>query len=301
MELSDYLNNCRSGDIEKVSEYIKKDKTFPIERIKNYKELYDEGFLWACCDDNNVSFLKYMINNFPVDVSEGFKFSCEKGNIVNVEYLLSLKLSKDLVNQGFVYSCRSGNLDLVKLFTIVDKKLLRDGFKESCFEGHLHIIEYLSTRVDKEHYNSGLISACKGNNIDAVKYLVSIGANKFNLALEFFSEMSNPSIEIADYLLSMGADSYKDIFIIACSNGNLERAKSAFELTKGYKGNVYRALSLACRSGNLELVKYVISILLLDRPNKTVHHMELICAYRISSELGYTHIVDYLNTIEIHA
>jgi ankyrin repeat protein len=171
-----------------------------------------------------------------------FQRACDRGNMEMMVWLHEEKKIHEGKNvcdysQSMIMACCAGRLDVLKyLVNIVefiqyDKEALR----QACLNGHLNIVEYLHRELKFNLANADLVCACKSANLELVKYMVE-------------------AIEDVDYMWA---------FESACS---LEIANYLFEkfdipLSK-IKKDV--ALTNACASGNVALVKYLVECLGLD-------------------------------------
>ena len=112
--------------------------------------------------------------------------------------------------------------------------------------------------------NQQLIDAIRYNDLEKVKYFVSLGADIRSYNDEAVRcASSNGHLEVVKYLVSQGADirsRNNNAVHWASSNGHLEVVKYLVSLGADIRSQNDSAVRWASESGNLEMVKYLVSI-----------------------------------------
>lgn len=121
------------------------------------------------------------------------------------------------------------NLELVKyLAARADFKPdpLSKGLIVAARTGKLEIVKYLANFAGTD-LNSAFWWACFGNQLDTAKYLVSLVETPlhFDLNISLLRAVENGNIEIAKYLISIGATNMKELRATARERGNSEMIK----------------------------------------------------------------------------
>jgi len=101
-----------------------------------------------------------------------------------------------------------------------------------------------------------LIKVSEYGKLEAVKYLVSVGADDFNSALIKASECDN--LEVAKYLVSLGADVFNSALIKASEFGHLEVIKYLKECIENKNSeNINELVKYLKLSDYKEAFKYI--------------------------------------------
>lgn len=140
------------------------------------------------------------------------------------------------------------------------KKILNRGLNGACNGGHLNLIKYMIDHGAND-LNSGLWHACQ-SNLKIVKYIIDFGVDPF---YSFYGACCSGNLEIVKYFIAI-VSKQKKIFNYyyytsqACETSHLEIVKYMFKLRKSWStDDINGLLHMACRCGQLEIAKYLVS------------------------------------------
>lgn len=123
--------------------------------------------------------------------------------------------------------------------------------------GHIEIVKFLHTcGVNlNEHYGREIRGAVSSGHLDVVKYLFENGAKLDDSLLITASE--NGYLELVKYISKISNFNYSfdNPIYNASREGHLEVVKYLYE--NDVKGDLERAIQVACKNGHLEIVKYL--------------------------------------------
>lgn len=238
-----YLDACLSGDVDEVTNMIKKEN-------KKFKSNY---FLLKC------------LNN-----------ACEGGHIHLVEILLGLITSKNSYSQidinkanTLYHAFKGGNVDIIN---IIASKAPNDwcySLHGACetnridlFKLYAHKAYLWRSESTRKHYlNECLIYACACNsdNYETINYLVQEGATNLNGGL--FHACKYKSISVVKYILELSSEyKYKctdwvSYFISTCEGGCFEVAEFMFNKCINIHPNTHvYFLHAAAKGGCKEII-----------------------------------------------
>jgi ankyrin repeat protein len=140
----------------------------------------------------------------------------------------------------FAKCCWNGQTDIAKWLLIIrpdipNKKICGKAFIKSCRNGHKETAEWLTTIIPEidNYYSDALVAACGTNQIEIYYWL-------------------REKTEIS-------SDDFKEILPVCCLDGHYDMVKLFWKLYFDNEDvNEYESvLSMACASGNLELVRFI--------------------------------------------
>ena len=238
-----------------------------MESFMNNKILYEK--LFNACKNENIEAVKFLLKN-GLDVNHKDKngktalfYACNNLNVIKL--LIENGADKDIIKELFFYSYEN-NLEIFK-YLIEEKKI--------------------DINIKNDSGKTVLFYACANDNLELVKYLVEHGADVnakdkdgisviLNTLIESIGhpislstlKPKGENLEIVKCLVEHGAYIDDDILFVACHTGELELVKYLIE-EKKLDINVKEKggdtlLFRACGSGNLELVKYLVEEKKLD-------------------------------------
>lgn len=188
-------------------------------------------------------------------------------------------------------ACYEGDIEAVKLCLINGEGSLGWGLRGACRkEGNIEIVKLLveyhtntnnmnnSDRI--KYLNWGLSSACAGNNLEIVKYLVDNGADNFDDGL--LATCFKGTCETADFLVKCGASKFEKCLAQACHEGHLEIAK--FMIAKKAT-NWNEGLLNACHGGRIELVALMLDYGATNLSESLADYMNGYFTYIIDPEI----------------
>ncbi|XP_071108956.1 ankyrin repeat domain-containing protein 50-like [Haliotis cracherodii] len=260
--------------------------------------LLDKGhdtLLHLACRGGNVEVVKFVLSLGMLSInSRGWKkmtpvmTAADKGHKEVVELLVSKGADVSLLDKGhgtlLHLACRGGNVEVVKLVLSLDMVSINSrGWQEmtpvmtAADKGHKEVVELLVSKgadvslLDKGH-DTLLHLACRGGNVEVVKFVLSLDMVSINS--RGWQEMTPVMLaadkghkEVVELLVSKGAD--------------------VSLLNKGHD----TLLHLACRGGNVEVVKLVLS---LDMVDINARNSKSQTAANIATSRGRWDIIDLL-------
>lgn len=133
---------------------------------------------------------------------------CKAGNF---ELVKTLTLSSDQLQNGFSGACRGGHMKLVEFFiSNFEINHLTTGLCHACQGCHIHVVKYIISKLEQQYPDWASIfeSACKGGNMDIVKFIFSISDGKYYIDAGLMGAAAGGHIDVAEYISSKGANNY---------------------------------------------------------------------------------------------
>jgi ankyrin repeat protein len=247
---------CRQGHIAVVKWLL----TIipPIEDEEMIQEIFNEA-----CRSGHLNIAKCIFNAYPnTNISthddHTFRMVCSLGHLNIARWLLKIKQDIDISTEddhAFRQACENGHLDVAKwllhMKPDIDIRVEADNaFKTACEKGHLEVAKWLfdiNPNIDislDDVINTSLddVINTKKANTHVVKWL-------FEVMPELYSFHNRGGLV--------------DAFIDSCLTGNLELVKMIFEKQAEYISDrttiTNNAFDLACKSGNIELVNWLLN------------------------------------------
>jgi len=221
-------------------------------------------------------------------------WSEETSNMIS-KYLVGVcDIGDDDDGNRVVYLSSEGDCDLH--FCVEDCAL-----HYSAENGHLEAVKYLVSIGANVHFDyektlqsSALEVSAKSGHLGVVKYLVSVGANihtNNDYALELSAKHGH--LGVVKYLVDIGADIHVDngyALRWSAEYGHLEVVKYLISVGANIHTHNDYALGLSAYYGHLEIVKYLIDV----GANVCAKNNH---ALRFSAESGHLEVVKYLISI----
>lgn len=172
------------------------------------------------CDAGNMQMFRFLIKscNDIQTIPSYLFYACRNGSIELINYILELtyKLADELLKT-------TGTLPLALLLP----GIIKEGFLGACEWGDISLM-YMLTSISHnwDMWNDGLLSACRGNNVETVKKmlkLVSFGKNIINDCMRFASIKGYT--EIIKLLISHGGDQFDKCLYLSTENKHYDITK----------------------------------------------------------------------------
>ena len=251
----------RTGNLDLVK--------YLIEQRKIKIEINIDYLYWAC-SSGNINLVKYLINNQGLEPNENdlekvLKAVCQSGNRKLLDFILaSLKIDfkKKESLSIFKSACYSHNLEFFKdLYKMKDHIIAGEEtiLNTACAAGNLEYVKYL---IEKQNFGKRVINdkgmnilhcACCSGNLDLVKYLLKDYSkdntidNPFNIG-----DITNDNANVLHY-----ASDSKNPYIFKYLYSKYSKS---LDITAETKQGKMTVLHFACQAGNIELVKYILTI-----------------------------------------
>jgi ankyrin repeat protein len=277
---------------KRIEKYWKKTGILKLIKRGNFKAV---KYLYECkdyIDDLAVKYENYLYKSIkiPSKLYEKIYVSCIYGHLDILQYFLGFykieetpkRNRKMLYNTMLSKACEYGKLNIViYLHTILGASIhtnYDDPIVYASGGGHLDVVRYLVENGVSVHVHdeSPISNAVKNDHLETVKYLISQGANIHAVKFQALSSMYIKSMEMLKYILSF------DPYIIYHNKNSL---------------------LLASEKGDLEMVKYIVSML-VDNPIKPkIKNIkdipDISSCIKIASINGHINIVEYFVENEI--
>ncbi|XP_067654042.1 putative ankyrin repeat protein RF_0381 isoform X2 [Haliotis asinina] len=231
--------------------------------------------LHLACRNGNLETVKLILSLNVVDINSRGQHSrtpvmeaAVNGHVDVVELLVGRGADVSLVtnsgNNALHLACRNGNLETVKLIlslNVVDinsrGQHYRTPVMEAAVNGHMDVVELLVGReadvsLVTDSGNTALHLACRNGNLETVKLILSLNVVDINSRGQHsrtpvMEAAVNGHVDVVELLVGRGAD----VSLVTNSGNN--------------------ALHLACRNGNLETVKLILSLNVVDINSRGQH------------------------------
>ena len=201
--------------------------------------------------------------------------ACLCGNIEIVN--LAISRGAEDWNDGFVGACIGGHLKIVELMQpkISDRNSMIRGFNEACKNRQRAIVDYLLTLQKfldiggDDIFPSGLFSACVGGDMEIIQLMINrmVSPDRDVFARALIGACSSPiakSMEIIHFILSklqpIPPECFgyiNNAFLVLCRIGNIEGIKFLISLNAGIH-DYSTGLNNACLGGHIESVNYLL-------------------------------------------
>lgn len=207
------------------------------------------GIFKMACFHNHKSIIRYIWAEYPVDLNEGLFSACRGKNVKLVKKLIKNGATK--LNKGLLVA--SSENDLLTVLFLISKGAnnLNEAFGVACYYHSNTVIAYFIPRgVD---FNYGLKHACKGGQINIIKFLIECGASDINGC--FYEACKHGDLDIVMYLIERGATVF-DTGLQGAAESEFFEEVSEKLLELG--ANPDYGLIGACNKGDYTSMKYFI-------------------------------------------
>lgn len=157
--------------------------------------------LYGSCRKGDMDMINLMIDKGANYWNLGLQGAC-KGGHMNIVLLMIEKGANDW-NGGLISACKGGHINIVLFMIEKGANDIYSAFYCACIRGHIDIIQFLFTYGADEWIIFGLETACRGEQIHVVKFMIKKGVRHLNHALNIAYKTGND--EIIQYLLENGA------------------------------------------------------------------------------------------------
>jgi hypothetical protein len=204
-----------------------------------------------------------------------------KNLLLDINNVNSINVKSKEGNTAFIIACIHGHLEIVKLLIKYNININESNYRGNtglifaAFFGHYNIVEYLlenNVEINQINYNgeNALIAACNNKQYNIIKLLIFAKIdinhtdNEGNNALLCSCKFEN-NLQIIKLLVMYGSD---------------------FNKINNHK---QYPLIIACIYGNLEIIKYLLSI------NVNIDNNLLVILKNSNYQYKYYHIIEYFN------
>mgnify|MGYP005855287765 CR=1 FL=1 len=177
---SDQVTRChylgRSGNTGELKLFLKDCPN--IDQALAIIAQYDNTKLLECFDHNQVKNWNW-----------AFTEACHYSNNKVLEYLLQENV--DNFDDGLLRAARGGKLANVKKLIELGGNSHQKAFLEAAEHGHVELMIHLKDKfedIDINQCESALISACYGNQLSSVEYLLTCEVTNYNRGISACSE-----------------------------------------------------------------------------------------------------------------
>lgn len=237
-----FIDACAEGNFEMVQQLLKENTNISV----NTQEI---GFQKAWCNNHKNLAMWLVKNNHEINMlfdNNALEYSCKKGIIEDVEFLLNYKEDTTLSSwkKAFEIACESRQINLAKYIIgqrCVDIKyghIFIKTFISACEFGHLDIVEWLvqvnpSIKQNIKSFQIAFRVACTFGHKEIAEFLLTTNSN-LRISSYFYGAFEcacdNSHILIARWLYSLKPNIVDDYFNNVCKRNNLKRASLIREL-----------------------------------------------------------------------
>lgn len=194
-------------------------------------------------------------------------------------------------HSGLTGACVGNHMKLIKIMLGKGMRFSRHKYKYIIgIDQYLYIKPPNSQNCENrasDNWNRGLELACVLNNRELSEFVISNGANDWGAGLLSACHGGNP--ELAQLMMDKGATNISQAMYRACLSGKLNCVKLVVK--QGGMRHCELGLLGACRSGHLNVVKFLTEIL-IKNGHKTTDN--LAGWIGLADKCGYPEIVEYL-------
>lgn len=186
----------------------------------------------------------------------------------DIEIVKSLLSSQLGAYDELIYGSKVGNMDIVKSAISKGAKCWNSALLNACRGGNIDIVELMFSMCEKSGLNPDitelskcLYNACECGHTHIVEYIISKADNKLIWDSGFHGACSGGNLELVEYMISkIEAPEYKNNlkygFYNACENGHMDVIK--YLIYKGGADYWTDGLRLACFGGKLSVAEFMI-------------------------------------------
>lgn len=167
---------------------------------------FNEIFTTAC-RYNHMHIIRFLETDYPLDINEGFISACIAGHKKLIKKLIKRGANK--FNKGLLIAAAKNNLELLNFFIGKGANELNGAFGMGCYHGSGSIIANLIVMLrgtDILDYNFGLKKACAGGHLEIARFLIDIGATNINGC--FFDACKSENLDLVILLIKAGASDF---------------------------------------------------------------------------------------------
>ena len=307
------MNVCINGNLELVKNYTSQCSNYNDIIFKKAIELNhidiiyyfindkkidinNKNYLENACWNNNIDLVKLILSQHIKITEVSMTNACKKENIEIINILI---LHGAIIKKPFVLSYIFKNCDLE-----IIKQIHKFDFKNNGIVAMMHainrmdIMAYLISKINslsnkksntyvpylplKYNIHGPLYLACSNGNLEMVQLLINSydNINQAMLNTAFKKSIANGFLEIIRFLKDYVDNNYAIYLQFAVNNGNIDIINYLIE----NKFNTIKCILTACYYGNLELLKYFLSL------GYEIKITDKICSIMNSN----FHIIDYI-------
>jgi len=264
LSIADYMISKGATDVENALYIAVNTKQASYETI-NY--LLTRGAknmniaLVSACESGNNALVRFFISKGAFIFNDALSTYCGHNNYQyndNVEIVELLLKKGACVERGLDGSCIGGIMENIKYMISLGAHNFSSASKYACIGGHFHVVQFLSD-MKVMNWREGFIGVCIGGHRLMMKLafnnLSHDAKNTTTLNTGLANACAYGHIEIAQYLIGLGATDLNSALERACDYGEWECIK--FLISKGaYAFN--RGLSGACWGDFRDIADYMI-------------------------------------------
>ena len=253
--------------VEQVAEENDLEFLKRIEKLGANIHYNNEATLGIFGYNGNMEAVKYLVENCDANIDLAFVQCAQGGHLDIVRYLVERGADYRIYNDSaFCMSAQDGHLEVVKYLHELGAEIHAQGEYALAFSalcGRMDVVKYLIEHGADIHYNDDepFRDAVEGGHMDMIRYMIEeAGANiyaggKFALA----HAVETGKIELLEYLLTMDKEGIHDAVIFSSHYGNLDTLKFLLRIGGSADIKYEEALKAARRSGNDEILRYLMS------------------------------------------
>lgn len=265
-----YLDACYAGDIKTVECMIKKEgktlksNNFLVKCLKKVCEGGSGGNLTNCNDIFKI--IHEYRNIYDIDRNDEILYmACKMGRLDIFKFYFDISnLYHDIMLNCLYESCGSSNIQLIKFIlerVITNNIDWNKCLNHACLSGNLRSVKFILEH--KAVWTVGnwiLCNACEGGNIEIVKLIFEMGPPRDlgeHLIYACRSKNKAGGVEVFNFLLEKGANNFNLCAYNACLSGNLEMVK--LMITMEYSVNIDECMRVACFCSHIHIVEFLIN------------------------------------------
>lgn len=150
-------------------------------------------------------------------------YSIDFSNINNYTDIDDINNTDDInnIDESFRNACQSGNTKLIEKLMLLHECPTDDGFEIASEFGHIHAAKLIYDKafISADIINYSMAAACKKSHIHIIKWLMTLGANDYNLCL--YVACSSNQLSTVRLILQLGAYNIDECIINAVEAENI--------------------------------------------------------------------------------
>lgn len=214
--------------------------------------------LQAAVISNNSEIIEYLLNFTRIDTLLYYAgIFC---NIDVIDKYLTL-VRENILDEMLICSCKYGRMDLIETLIKLGARDFDGGFDMACRSGYLDIAKYMIGKgAQPDDVIDSFEIACIDGHYDMVKYMIENDYNPYdwNVIFNLCSRCTN--LELINYVTlhyeARTMEDVEDAFRSACFEGNIETVKYYISLGAREWND---GLANSARVGDMEIVKLMLS------------------------------------------
>lgn len=214
------------GQLEIVKYFVSKD----TDKNLQYNNIFEEA-----SRNSNYKILEFILEYYGkiynFDINSGFKISCQKDKPDNLKILLKLSITKELIIDGFKIACEYNSINVIKLLSsYVDIDIINRGIIVASNFGNYEVIIYLTNNGGEINNRNIVSNAIRSHYFNILELAFNNGyifdTNDVEKAILQYDFENYTSCKIFDFIFKHSSNIDTPYLL------NIALSKNSYEISK---------------------------------------------------------------------